>query len=335
MKFGIDVPIFGPYGDARALIDLARDAEQAGWDGFFIWDQITGFGADNVVDTQVALTAIAMSTERVRLGILITPLARRRPAKYAREALSIDHLSNGRLICGVGVGNSKEEFADLGDDEDAKTRAEMVEEALQVITGLWSQQPFSFEGKYYHIEDAKFLPKPVQQPRIPIWMGGTWPLKAPMRRAAQWDGVFPLWREQSPGKMMPPEEFVKLIAFIKSERNSDAPFDVIHGGHSQRSCQRRRDRPPLCRSRRHLVARKHRSLDVWRRHRRRNLACRGHARTHLAGAAQTLSATESCRGAAMLRTMFLPSFLCAFALRKLVRALRSCFFCFSPCMSRL
>ena len=85
MKFGIDVPIFGPYGNARALIDLARDAEQAGWDGFFIWDQITGFGADNVVDTQVALTAIAITTEKVRLGILITPLARRRPAKYARE----------------------------------------------------------------------------------------------------------------------------------------------------------------------------------------------------------------------------------------------------------
>ncbi len=232
MKFGIDVPIFGPYGDARVLIDLAQEAEKAGWDGFFIWDQITGFGADNVVDTQVALTAIAMSTERVRLGVLITPLARRRPAKYAREALSIDHLSNGRLICGVGVGNSKEEFADLGDGEDAKTRAEMVEEALQVITGLWKEQPFSFEGKHYHIENANFLPKPIQQPRIPIWMGGTWPRTAPMRRAAQWDGVFPLWSEQSPGKMMPPEEFVKLIAFIKENRQSDLPFDVIHGGHS-------------------------------------------------------------------------------------------------------
>jgi alkanesulfonate monooxygenase SsuD/methylene tetrahydromethanopterin reductase-like flavin-dependent oxidoreductase (luciferase family) len=232
MKFAIYVPIFGPFGDARTLIDMARDAEQTGWDGFFIWDQITGFGADNVVDTEVALTAIAMSTTKMRLGVLITPLARRRPAKYAREMLSIDHISNGRLICGVGVGNSKEEFADLGDGEDAKTRAEMVEEALQVITGLWTQTPFNFEGKYYHVEDAKFLPKPIQQPRIPIWMGGTWPLKAPMRRAAQWDGVFPLWSEQTADHPMPPEEFVKLIDFIKSERKSDAPFDVAHGGHS-------------------------------------------------------------------------------------------------------
>src|SRR3954471_20708366 len=104
MKFGIDVPIFGPYGDVNVLVDLAQEAERAGWDGFFIWDQITGFGADNVVDTQVALTAIAMSTEKFLLGSLITPLARRRPAKYAREALSIDQLSNGRLVCGVGVG---------------------------------------------------------------------------------------------------------------------------------------------------------------------------------------------------------------------------------------
>jgi alkanesulfonate monooxygenase SsuD/methylene tetrahydromethanopterin reductase-like flavin-dependent oxidoreductase (luciferase family) len=229
MKFGIHVPIFGPYGDLQMLIDLARDAEQAGWDGFFIWDQITGFGADNVVDTQVALAAIAMSTRQVKIGALVTPLARRRPAKYAREAMTLDQLSNGRLICGVSVGNSKEEFADLGDGEDAKTRAEMLEEALAVITGLWSQQPFSFEGKHYHIENANFLPKPVQQPRIPIWVGGTWPLKAPMRRAAQWDGIFPLWGEESP---MPPEEFVKLIAFIKRERQSDAPFEVVHEAYS-------------------------------------------------------------------------------------------------------
>ncbi len=230
MKFAVYVPIFGPYGDANVLIHLARAVEQAGWDGFFIWDQITGFGADNVADTEVALAAIALNTTRIRFGSLITPLARRRPAKYAREMLTLDHLSNGRLICGVGIGNSKEEFEDLGDEADARTRAEMLEEALAVVTGLWREQPFSFAGNHYFVEDAKFLPKPIQQPRIPIWMGGTWPLKAPFRRAAQWDGVFPLWRDQAPGQMMPPDEYRQLLAFIKEQRQSDTPFEVAHGG---------------------------------------------------------------------------------------------------------
>src|SRR6187200_3381994 len=103
MKFGIDVPIFGPYGDVNVLVDLAREAERTGWDGFFIWDQITGFGADNVADVQVTLTAIALATTRIRFGVMITPLARRRPAKYAREALTLDRLSNGRLVCGIGL----------------------------------------------------------------------------------------------------------------------------------------------------------------------------------------------------------------------------------------
>ena len=236
MKFGIDVPIFGPYGDPHIIIDLARETEQAGWDGFFIWDQITGYGADNVVDTQVALAAIALNTEHIRFGSMITPLARRRPFKYAREALSLDRLSNGRLICGVGLGNSKEEFEDLGEGGDLKLRAEMLDESLEIINGLWSQQPYSFQGKHYQIENATFLPKPVQQPRIPIWVAGTWPLKGPFRRAARWDGVFPLWSEQSTEKMMPPEEFVKLIAFIQKQHQSNAlsnaPFDVVHGGHS-------------------------------------------------------------------------------------------------------
>ncbi|MCC6804413.1 MAG: LLM class flavin-dependent oxidoreductase [Anaerolineae bacterium] len=238
MQFAIYVPIFGPFGDARMVSELARMTEQAGWDGFFIWDQLTGFGAenaeetgaDNVVDTQVALTAIALATQHVRFGALITPLARRRPAKYAREALSLDRLSHGRLICGVGLGASPEEFEDLGDSGDAKVRAAMLDESLEVITGLWSQHPFSFSGQHYHVENALFLPAPVQKPRIPIWTAGTWPNKAPFRRAARWDGVFPMWAEAQGSEMMPPEEYARLIAFIKSERRSDAPFDVVCAG---------------------------------------------------------------------------------------------------------
>jgi alkanesulfonate monooxygenase SsuD/methylene tetrahydromethanopterin reductase-like flavin-dependent oxidoreductase (luciferase family) len=233
MKFGIDLPIMGPYGDVNVLVDLARETERAGWDGFFIWDQITGFGADNVADVQVTLAAVAIATTRIKLGCLITPLARRRPAKYAREAMTLDRLSGGRLVCGVGLGNSTEEFEDLGEPGNLKLRAELLDESLDIVTGLWSQQPFSYEGKHHKIHNANFLPTPVQQPRIPIWVGGVWGnSKAPFRRAARWDGTFPLWKDAGLGGMMPVEEYPKVIEFVKSERKSDAPFDVIHVGKS-------------------------------------------------------------------------------------------------------
>lgn len=230
MKYGVYIPIFGPFGYGRVIIDIAREVEAAGWDGLFIWDQITGFGADPVVDPQVALTAIALNTERIRFGILITPLARRRPHKYAREMMSLDTLSNGRLICGVGLGASSEEFEDLGEQADLKVRAAMLDEALEVVTGLWREPSFSFDGQYYHIQNSAFLPKPVQKPRIPIWTAGVWPGKAPFQRAARWDGVFPLWREGGLEGMMPPEEYPELIDHIFSQRQTDAPFDVVHGG---------------------------------------------------------------------------------------------------------
>ncbi len=228
MKFGIYVPMFGPYGDAQTLANLAAEAETAGWDGFFIWDQITGFTENDLVtDAQVALAAIALSTSRIRFGALITPLARRRPQKYAREMMALDRLSGGRLVCGVGLGNSPEEFEDLGEPADLKQRAEMLDEALDVVTGLWTGQTFNFDGKHFTVKNATFKPQPLQTPRIPIWVAGIWPkVKAPFRRAARWDGVFPLWGGE-PAGMMPVAEMVRMIDFIRAERKSDAPFDVI------------------------------------------------------------------------------------------------------------
>ncbi len=230
MKFGVDVPNFGPYGDAQVLADLARAAEQAGWDGFFIWDQITTGNPQNVADVQVALTAIALATQRIRFGAMITPLARRRPFKYARESAALDRLSNGRLICGVGLGGSKDEFDDLNEASDPKVLAALLDEGLTIVNGLWTGKPFSFHGMHHRVEQAQFLPTPVQSPRIPIWVAGTWAIKAPFRRAARWDGVFPLWRDQRFDNMMPADEFPKLIDFIQSQRTTDAPFDVAHWG---------------------------------------------------------------------------------------------------------
>jgi probable F420-dependent oxidoreductase len=225
VKYGIYLPNFGPFGDAQALADLARDAEQAGWDGFFLWDHIT-WEHQPVVDPWVGLAAVAMRTERIRIGTTVTPLPRRRPWKLAREAVSLDHLSGGRLILGVGIGAGRLEWDDLGEETDPKTRGAMLDEALEVLVGLWSGEPFSYEGEFYHLSKAQFLPKPVQSPRIPIWVGGVWPNKPPFRRAAHWDGVYPLLQEWGKELELLPE----VIAYVQARRKDDAPFDIAFQG---------------------------------------------------------------------------------------------------------
>jgi probable F420-dependent oxidoreductase len=234
MRHGLSMPNFGDYGDARWLAELAAEAEAAGWDGFFLWDHMQWFGPGEkipVVDPWVALTAAAMTTRRIRLGTLVTPLPRRRPWKLARETVTLDRLSGGRLVLGVGIGDPAErEYADLGEDPDPKARARRLDEGLAVLTGLWSGEPFSFEGEFYRVRDAIFQPTPVQSPRIPIWVGGFWPSKPPMRRAARWDGVNPLKRTPDGFPALTPADVRDLIAYIDAFRGTDAPFDVVISG---------------------------------------------------------------------------------------------------------
>ncbi|UCD98688.1 MAG: LLM class flavin-dependent oxidoreductase [Chloroflexota bacterium] len=224
MKFGIYLPNFGSFGQAQVLADLARDAENSGWDGFFIWDHVGGWALP-MVDPWVALAAIAVTTHRIRIGTTVTPLPRRRPWKLAREAVSIDHLSGGRLTLGVGSGGGESEWADLGEEPDLKKRGAMLDEALSVLVGLWSGEPFSFAGQYYHIKNAHFLPKPLQQPHIPIWVGGNWPYKTPFRRAAKWDGAFPLfWVEENEEELAQLDEIVR---YLSKYRKHEQPIDII------------------------------------------------------------------------------------------------------------
>src|SRR5512143_501243 len=183
MKYGFILP----YGDARTAADVAYEAEQAGWDGFFVWEPVWG------IDAWVALTAVAMRTERIRLGTRLTPLSRMRPWKLASETATLDNLSNGRVILALGLGYIPSGFEAFGEVTDRKTRAELLDEGLDILTGLWRGQPFDYRGKHYVINETKFMPPPppVQQPRIPIWVVGVWGSRKSMARALRYDGILP------------------------------------------------------------------------------------------------------------------------------------------------
>jgi alkanesulfonate monooxygenase SsuD/methylene tetrahydromethanopterin reductase-like flavin-dependent oxidoreductase (luciferase family) len=233
MKYGINIPNFGWFGDIDTLVEIAVDVEEAGWDGIFLWDHMLVFKQEDMVlpfaDPWIALTAIACNTKRIRLGPLITPLPRRRPWKVAREALSLDYLSEGRLILGVGLGAPPDvEFEYFGEESDSKIRAQILDEGLDIITGLWSGERFSYQGTHYQLKEMTFLPKPKQQPRIPIWIGGGVPHRAPFRRAARYDGVSPVhskWPEPVTPKLL--EDALEVV---KSERENLKDYDIIIAG---------------------------------------------------------------------------------------------------------
>lgn len=233
MYYGVSVPAFGDLADPHALAELASQAEQAGWDGFFIWDHIFFDPTFHpMLDPWIGLAAVAMRTQRIRIGTLVTPLARRRPWKVARECVTLDMLSHGRLTLGVGLGDPVQwDFGFFGEQTDARVRAQRLDESLAILTGLWQAQPFSFEGEHFQIQEVVFRPQPVQQPRIPIWVGGWWPNKPPLRRAARWDGVVPgKW-----GGEITPDEWRELLAYITQHRSSAAPFDAVHSGRTSGS----------------------------------------------------------------------------------------------------
>ena len=230
MKYSIYIPNFG-FQNPQEIAKLAREAEDSGWDGFFIWDHIAVMENFNVsfLDPWVALSAIAMETKKIQIGTMITPIPRRRPWKLARETTSLDHLSNGRLILGVGLGAPEYDFTTFGEDFNVNTRAKKLDEGLEIIKGLWSGKSFSFEGDFFQIKEVKFTPTPVKD-KIPIWVAGTWPNKKPFQRAALYDGVFPIsvdWQ-----KSLTPDELIQIIEIVKQNRPSLDNFDVVIAGNT-------------------------------------------------------------------------------------------------------
>jgi len=230
MKFGLSLPNHGDYGDIHRIVELAVLAEQVGWDGFFLWDHIARGDAPQI-DSWIAMAAIASQTTKMRLGMLVTPLSRRRPWKVAREIVTLDHLSKGRMILGVGLGDFKEmEFENFGEVSDQRLRGEMLDEGLEIISGLQSGEEFCYAGRHYHVGGTVFTPRPVQQPRVPVWVAGQWPNRKPIRRAARWDGVVPIPRSRDIQEYLSVDEMREIMDYVRRYRASDAPFDFCVSG---------------------------------------------------------------------------------------------------------
>lgn len=231
MQYGVVLP----RGDARVAAEFAQAAEAAGWDGFFVWEPVWG------VDAWVALSAAAMRTERIRLGTMLTPLSRMRPWKLASETATLDHLSHGRVILSVGLGAVDSGFTAFGEIVDRRTRAELLDEGLEILTRLWQGRPFRFDGKHYHVDLNEITlptpppPAPLQQPSIPIWVVGAWPSEKSMARALRYHGLLPnVLDDAGRGKVRPspatPDEIRAMTAYIADKRPAGQPFDVVVEG---------------------------------------------------------------------------------------------------------
>jgi alkanesulfonate monooxygenase SsuD/methylene tetrahydromethanopterin reductase-like flavin-dependent oxidoreductase (luciferase family) len=220
-----------PSGSPREVAGLAREAEEAGWDGAFYWDGVA-IGPMDTYDPWVVMAAMAMETATVRIGAMLTPPARRRPWKLAREAMTLDHLSGGRLVLPVGLGAIDDGgFSKVGEPTDRKVRAARLDESLEILTGLWSGEPFSYEGEHYRLEEMTFLPRPVQRPRVPIWVVGAWPSKKSMDRALRYDGVLACavgGSAEEPG--VTPEVIRKIEDYVAEKKGPEDPFDIIREG---------------------------------------------------------------------------------------------------------
>ncbi len=222
MRYGFVVT----NGDPRTVAELAREAEEAGWDGVFSWDGIC-VGEIETYDPWVVMAAMAMTTERVRIGAILTPPARRRPWKLARETMTLDHLSGGRLVVPVGLGALDDDgFSKVGEPTDRKVRADLLDESLEILTGLWSGEPFGYQGEHYRLEEMTFRPATVQRPRIPIWVVGAWPSRKSMNRALRYDGLLAYTTRGE----VTPEVIRAMKDYIEENRAGEGPFDIVMEG---------------------------------------------------------------------------------------------------------
>jgi alkanesulfonate monooxygenase SsuD/methylene tetrahydromethanopterin reductase-like flavin-dependent oxidoreductase (luciferase family) len=223
MRSALWIPAFDELADPALVARLAAEAEEFGWHGFFLWDRLSWPDpVRHVADPWITLAAVATATERLRLGPMVTPLARRRPVKLARETATLDGLSGGRLTVGAGLGSDHygSELSRTGEETDDRVRGAMLDEALEVLTAAWSGDPVHHSGAHYTVDGIRFLPRPVQRPRIPVWIAGYPGNARPLRRAARYDGFYPL-------DLAHPDQCADIVATLAGFRgDASGPYDV-------------------------------------------------------------------------------------------------------------
>jgi alkanesulfonate monooxygenase SsuD/methylene tetrahydromethanopterin reductase-like flavin-dependent oxidoreductase (luciferase family) len=228
MRFGFVIP----HADAREFAELAALGEQRGWDAVFTWEAVWGLHA------WVTLGAAAMVTERIRLGTMLTPASRWRPWDLTSAVLTVDRLSGGRAVMGVGLGALNGNWTSFEDDEGRRVRAEKLDECLAVYDGLMRGQPFTFDGTHYSAKPVgELVPDPpVQQPRPPVWVVGAKvagrPRQPSLERAARWDGLIPAVIDNGENRdLTGPAELADVVGEVMELRAAAGlgrdPYDVI------------------------------------------------------------------------------------------------------------
>jgi alkanesulfonate monooxygenase SsuD/methylene tetrahydromethanopterin reductase-like flavin-dependent oxidoreductase (luciferase family) len=228
MRSGLFIPLFDPLADPAVVARLSAEAEEAGWDGVFVWDNLRyREPVVDVADPWITLAAMATATERIRLGPMVTPLARRRPVKVARETATLDRLSGGRLTLGVGLGSDQfaSEYSITGEELDDRRRAGVLDESLEILAAAWSGEPVNHRGEHYTVDGMRFLPRPVQRPGVPVWVAGFYGKPRPVRRAARHQGFFPIELDRA-------EQLAEVVADLKAlrreaGRDPTEPYDVV------------------------------------------------------------------------------------------------------------
>jgi alkanesulfonate monooxygenase SsuD/methylene tetrahydromethanopterin reductase-like flavin-dependent oxidoreductase (luciferase family) len=221
MRHALYLPPFGPLSDPAALADLARGAEDRGWDGVFLWDHILRPAPEppELADATVCLAAMAVATGRLRLGPMVTPLVRRRPQKVAREIATLDRLAAGRITLGLGLGvDSGGELTRFGEITDARARGDLLDEGTALVAALLTGEPVSHRGRHFVADDVRFLPAPVQHPRVPIWLASRQGAVRPTRRAARYDGLFAIEIDL--------DGLAGVVEVIRAERGNLDGFDL-------------------------------------------------------------------------------------------------------------
>jgi alkanesulfonate monooxygenase SsuD/methylene tetrahydromethanopterin reductase-like flavin-dependent oxidoreductase (luciferase family) len=228
MRSGLFLPLFDALAEPAVVARVSAEAEEGGWHGVFVWDNLRyEEPVVDVADPWIALAAMATATERIRLGPLVTPLARRRPVKVARETATLDRLSGGRLTLGVGLGSDRfaSEYSITGEELDDRRRASMLDESLEILAAAWSGEPVQHRGEHYTVDGMRFLPRPVQRPGVPVWVAGYYGKRRPLRRAARYQGFFPLGVDH-------PEQLAEIVADLlglrgEADGDSTEPYDLV------------------------------------------------------------------------------------------------------------